>query len=76
MFYFEEMADRLYLYYYNPNKGVLELVDDNVAFDGIYASFFLDHNSNYVLTAQMLHNLLPEKPDSADKPNTSAKPVQ
>lgn len=72
--YFE--ADRLYLYYYNPDTGALELVDDNVAFDGIFASFYLDHNSNYVLTAEMLRNLLPQKPDPTAKPDGTPKPEQ
>jgi len=57
--YFE--ADRLYLYYYNPETRALELLDDNVAFDGVYASIFLEHSSNYILTAAMLQNLLPDK---------------
>jgi len=61
-------TDHLYLYYYNPDTGALELIDDNVAYNGDYASLYLDHSSNYVLTAMMLRNLLPQKPQDTPAP--------
>lgn len=40
---------KLCLYYYNPDRKVLELVDSNVEFDGKFAVFSLEHCSSYVL---------------------------
>nr|WP_296476126.1 BspA family leucine-rich repeat surface protein [uncultured Acetatifactor sp.] len=45
--YFE--AGTLCLYYYNPDKKVLEVVDGNVRFDGKFAFFNLSHCSRYIL---------------------------
>lgn len=52
-------TDNLYLYFYNPNTKKLELIDENVSVIDGYAVFPLNHCSDYILTAEMLRNLVP-----------------
>lgn len=55
-------TDELYLYYYNPETESLELAAEKIAVVDGYATFPLLHCSNYILTSEMLRNLVPVKP--------------
>lgn len=61
------------LYYYNPETKQLEVVAENLAIEGGCVAFPMSHCSNYILTAEMLKNLIPDKePEKPDaKPGTS-----
>lgn len=53
-------TDSLYLYYYDPITGGLELSAEGVAVVDGYASFPLRHCSDYILTSEMLRSLVPD----------------
>ena len=60
-------TDSLYLYYYNPLTGGLELSAEGVAVVDGYASFPLKHCSDYILTSERLRSLIPDLgPDDTD----------
>lgn len=65
-------ARTAHLYYYNPDTKQLEVVAENLAVEGGCVAFPMSHCSNYILTAEMLKNLIPDrepaKPDP--KPDT------
>lgn len=67
-------AQTAHLYYYNPETKQLEVVAENLAIEGGYVAFPMSHCSNYILTAEMLKDLIPDrepaKPDS--KPDTNS----
>ncbi len=48
--------ERLYLYYYNPEKDQIEYIDHNVKVEDGYVEFTIDHCSDYFLTGAVVND--------------------
>lgn len=70
-------AKTAHLYYYNPETKQLEVVAENLTVEGGYVAFPMSHCSSYILTAEMLKNLIPDREPAKPepKPDTSNNTV-
>lgn len=48
--------ERLYLYYYNPEKDQIEFIEKNLKVTDGYVEFTIDHCSDYFLTGAVVNN--------------------
>lgn len=48
--------ERLYLYYYNPEKDQIEFIEKNLKVTNGYVEFTIDHCSDYFLTGAVVNN--------------------
>lgn len=65
-------AETAHLYYYNPETRQLEIVAENLAVVNGQVAFPMSHCSNYILTAEMLKDLIPDR--EPEKPETKPDP--
>lgn len=63
-------AKTAHLYYYNPETKQLEVVAENLTIEGGFVAFPMSHCSNYILTAEMLKELIPDR--EPEKPETKS----
>lgn len=62
------------LYYYNPETGQLEVVAENLTIEDGHVAFPMNHCSNYILTAEMLKNLIPDREPEEPAPKPDSQP--
>lgn len=62
---------KVYFYYYNPVTRFLELVSDNVMIQNGYATFQIEHCSDYVLSSKALIAPTTINPATTDKTQTT-----
>lgn len=68
-------AKTAHLYYFNPETKRLEAVAENLEVVDGYVAFPLTHCSNYILTAEMLKDLIPDKEDPEPTPQPTPQPT-